>query len=364
MKYTRRWIIPTLIIFLFALSIQAVEVDVESGVIRGTCVYVHETFGSAQTDISQADFAMLAIEPGDVLEITIAGISLAVPYVYLPGEVPLGTPRAFHYGEYDLEIGLEYGNFVRTYDVHVGMPVEVSLLEAGGYAIQLAVQHIERPTDRASYETDDAFANFRMIACGSIASGRLYRSSHPASDDPRSQYVAALMERACIRTVLNVGESATGLEAAYVYNPMYRELGEDGMILALNLGLIVDSPVFRHGLKQAIEFIAAGEPPFLIHCWEGKDRTGVLAAVLEALLGASLHDIVADYMTTYSNYYGITVEHDLYDSTCSLILAKLEEMGHGEALTPDNVNSIVERYIREHVGISEDVLSMLRAVLQ
>ena len=69
-------------------------------------------------------------------------------------------------------------------------------------------------------------------------------------------------------------------------------------------------------------------------------------------------------MKTYSNYYGITVGHDLYDSTCSLILAKFQEMGHGEAVTADNVNAIVERYILEDAKVSEDVLSMLRAVLE
>jgi len=364
MKHHCHWIISALGILVVAATIQAAEVDLESGIIHGTCVYVHETFGSAQTDISRADFALLGLEPGDVLEIAIAGISLRVPYVYTPGDVPPGSLRAFHYGEYDLEIGLEYGNFVKEYGIQAGMRLEVSLLEDRGYAVELAVQHIERPTDRASYGSDEAFANFRMISCGSIAADRLYRSSHPACDDPRSPYAAALMERADVQTVINVGESSAGLDAAYAYSSTYRELGVAGRILALDLGLIVDSPVFRQGAKQAIEFIASGEPPFLIHCWEGKDRTGVLAAILEALLGASLDDIVADYMTTYSNYYGITVGHELYNDTCELILSKLEEMGHGEAITSENVNSIVETYVLEDVGVSKDVLSMLRDVLR
>jgi protein tyrosine/serine phosphatase len=36
--------------------------------------------------------------------------------------------------------------------------------------------------------------------------------------------------------------------------------------------------------------------PYLIHCYAGVDRTGFMAIVLEALMGASLHDIIDDYL--------------------------------------------------------------------
>ena len=60
--------------------------------------------------------------------------------------------------------------------------------------------------------------------------------------------------------------------------------------------------------------------PYLIHCTEGKDRTGFVCAVLEALCGASYEEIVADYMITYENYYGITRESapDSYNAIARL----------------------------------------------
>jgi len=51
-------------------------------------------------------------------------------------------------------------------------------------------------------------------------------------------------------------------------------------------------------------FIIANDGPYLIHCTEGKDRAGFVSAVLEALMGADLQEIVADYMKSYENYYG------------------------------------------------------------
>ncbi len=47
-----------------------------------------------------------------------------------------------------------------------------------------------------------------------------------------------------------------------------------------------------------------------MHCTEGKDRTGFICMLLEALAGASYKEMVADYMITYDNYYDITEKKD------------------------------------------------------
>jgi protein-tyrosine phosphatase len=49
---------------------------------------------------------------------------------------------------------------------------------------------------------------------------------------------------------------------------------------------------------EILRLIAAGEVPLLFHCAAGKDRTGVVAAVLLALVGVSRKEIVADYHAT------------------------------------------------------------------
>src|SRR5207249_1377732 len=51
----------------------------------------------------------------------------------------------------------------------------------------------------------------------------------------------------------------------------------------------------KAGIVQAIELLAAEtEGATLFHCQTGKDRTGVLAAILLRLLGVSVEDAVAD----------------------------------------------------------------------
>ncbi|NUR84124.1 MAG: tyrosine-protein phosphatase [Nonomuraea sp.] len=63
----------------------------------------------------------------------------------------------------------------------------------------------------------------------------------------------------------------------------YLEVSEDGVA----------------NLRQAIEAIAE-EPnaPLVVHCAAGKDRTGILVALVLTLLGVSEEDIVADYALT------------------------------------------------------------------
>jgi protein-tyrosine phosphatase len=53
-------------------------------------------------------------------------------------------------------------------------------------------------------------------------------------------------------------------------------------------------------LSEALETIAAevAEHPTVFHCVAGKDRTGIVAALVLALLGVSDEDIVADYALT------------------------------------------------------------------
>ncbi|MGE6738405.1 tyrosine-protein phosphatase, partial [Streptomyces sp. NPDC059900] len=51
-------------------------------------------------------------------------------------------------------------------------------------------------------------------------------------------------------------------------------------------------------LRQALETIASGSGPQVFHCASGKDRTGLLAALVLALLGVADDDIAADFALT------------------------------------------------------------------
>ena len=61
----------------------------------------------------------------------------------------------------------------------------------------------------------------------------------------------------------------------------------------------------RTGILQALRACAEAEGGVLFHCAVGKDRTGVLAALLLMIAGAEDEVIVRDYGRSYDNLIGL-----------------------------------------------------------
>jgi protein-tyrosine phosphatase len=57
----------------------------------------------------------------------------------------------------------------------------------------------------------------------------------------------------------------------------------------------------------------------VVHCIEGKDRTGYVCALLEGLCGVTYDEIVADYLITYDNYYQKTPE--THSDVCNALVS-------------------------------------------
>ena len=61
-----------------------------------------------------------------------------------------------------------------------------------------------------------------------------------------------------------------------------------------------------------VKYMISHEGPYFIHCWEGKDRTGYIVAILLSLIGASKQEIVTDFMESYVNFFKIEVGSETY----------------------------------------------------
>lgn len=67
----------------------------------------------------------------------------------------------------------------------------------------------------------------------------------------------------------------------------------------LAYALLVEDDDARAGLRRAVEILAeVREGSGLFHCFAGKDRAGVTAAVVLTILGVSREDIFRDYLRT------------------------------------------------------------------
>lgn len=120
-------------------------------------------------------------------------------------------------------------------------------------------------------------------------------------------------------------------------------------------------------LRQALELIAAEDAPQVFHCASGKDRTGLLAGLVLALLGVAEDDIVADFALTelatgrlvadwHATHPGRTLRWPGYGrapaEVMRLFLSDLAA-GYGS----------VHGYATRHLGVDEALIARLRTRL-
>ena len=67
---------------------------------------------------------------------------------------------------------------------------------------------------------------------------------------------------------------------------------------------------FKARLADGLRILMDRPFPWVIHCMEGKDRTGLVCVLLGALMDADYDELVEDFMTSFTNYYGVTKESD------------------------------------------------------
>ena len=98
----------------------------------------------------------------------------------------------------------------------------------------------------------------------------------------------------------------------------------------------------------------------------GKDRAGFASALLECLMGATYEEVVADYMTTYVNYYHLEAGSEQYEavknSNIVSILTTITGAKEGADLSKVDLAAAAADYIRS-AGLTQAELDALQANL-
>ena len=128
----------------------------------------------------------------------------------------------------------------------------------------------------------------------------------------------------------------------------------------LSLGIDVTEESFRAGLAKGLAFFAENEGVYAVHCTEGKDRAGFVSALLECFSGASYEEVVADYMTTYENYYGVEKDSEKYTAIAGSNIIKTLETAFGvEDLETADLQAEAEEYMRQ-IGLTDAQIGKLK----
>ena len=344
-------------------------------------------YGNPDIDLA-ADTMLETFELGDIVTVTVEGYgSYDVPVCSNYDDVFMGEKLlrtvpgkpmlclAINYGQLGMEMGIiekapagaDYAYQVKE-GIEFPINVTIEMKEKGGYVDRLALGLLNRTDDKENYPelTDAEFANFREITTTGIAPKTLYRSSNPVKPDiGREKYADKAAEEAGIKTFINLSDSEQVAKAYEGFDDSYYSKQN---VIYLSLPVTFTSDTFKEGLAEGFRFIIANEGPYLFHCAEGKDRAGLTAAVLEALMGASIDEIMEDYEKTYINYYDVQdgvqkpIAPEVLQTIREIIVRNMTASFEAEDITAPTLAEAAEKYLLA-IGLTADEITALRGKL-
>ena len=251
-----------------------------------------------------------------------------------------------------------------------GHDVTISMVEKYGCLDVQNAMNVTYSNERDDYSdlTDAEFANARTVEAGNIVSGILHRSTTPFTNDiNRAYYVATYLEKEKVKSVLNLADTEEKM-LSYDMPAYSRQLWESGNVILCPLKADPTADEFVNTLVAGLKELPSHPAPYLVHCMEGKDRTGYVCALLEGLCGATYEEIVADYLVTYYNFYLMTPEDapevcntlvTLRLNPCLMFYAGISD----ETLLPDvDFAQAFTNFLLTH-GMSQDQIDALVSAL-
>ena len=355
---------------------------------------VHETeFGGVYIEMTIEDFNALGFEYGDSVDVVFSnGYRLDdIPY-YNGYYVDPGNPLLVGYPGYDyIKATVNYGQDLwDTANLKIGAEKEekpdtglwlnadleehdtasVYLHEKGKYLDIEQASDIHYKDERDQFPSDEVFANFRAVNMGNLKENVIYRSASPCDNQhKRAPYVNDLIEQAGVNAILDLADTEVKIEryinADDFSSPYFLSLYENGKVLPIGLNMNFYSEEFAAKTAKGFADLSKLDTPYLIHCTEGKDRTGFVCMLVEMLAGSDYQAIVDDYMITYDNYYQITKEKDpaRYDVILQRNLIAMMKYVTGadeEGLKTADLAAAAEKYLL-NAGMSEEDLAAFKA---
>ena len=345
-----------------------------------TTIYEIAKHGNLILYMYGADLFNKGFEHGDIVEIAIGEKKWDVPLCTSYSDVDNGQAVLRATGDTDgVVLAINMGDFATIagiaqktaieenpgyrWDYLMESPVQIKITmkEEGGYREQWLIHQLIRTNERTDYSHlgGEAFANFRVINTTGIGVNKLYRSSSPINPAlGRNTYADAAARDAGIMTVVNLADPSNtyvGTENAYYCTCQ---------VAYVNLGMDFLSEATLSGLAEGMRFIINNDGPYLIHCNEGKDRAGFVSTLLECLMGATMNEVIDDYMVTYYNYYGVEEGSEKYNAVVNNNLIKVLNTAFKiNDVYKANLAAEAEAFLIEDAGLTAEEVALLKTKL-
>ncbi len=175
---------------------------------------------------------------------------------------------------------------------------------------------------RDDYDSDEAYVNFHSISGGELRDNYLYRGSHPCNIGimgDRYLYANRLLESNSITYFINLANTEQEL-SNFLDNEdssinYYRQLWSNKTYITKHFSVInasdesnIEVAIF---FKQLIKSNIDSNNRIYVHCNEGKDRTGFVCLIIEALCDCDYKTIKNDYLLSFINLYDLDEQKDV-----------------------------------------------------
>ena len=373
---TVRLIKPILILFLvFLTSVCCSCGEAGSLKLENTSIEHETEFGGAYIHITIQDFLNLGFQFGDSVQVEFSNgyILKDIPF-YNGYFVSKGDPLLIGYPGYPYikVIFNSDDDLWAAAGLNESVTASVLLNEKGKYMEVMEERSLVQLTDRAAFDSDASFANFRSLKGGRLKENYIYRSSSPIDNTyKRAAYAETLMEKAGIQLILNLSDSEEVLRKhiANAETPVdyYVRLYEEGRVLLAQMTISYSTPEMKKKTADLLRTVSTLEGPYFMHCALGKDRTGFLSLLLEMLAGAQYQEMLNDYMLSYDSFYHVTRLSDpqKYDVILKNDFTGLiRDIINDDSVDPASANlvSYAEQYLREG-GMSDADIDALKAAI-
>ena len=329
-------------------------------------IHRDDEFGGAYIDISIDGFNKLGFKFGDSLNLKFSNDVEYKDIGYYSGYyVPAGQELVVGYPGYDyVKFCINYGDDVYTINnFNKDTKVTITVNKEAKYKDIEDTLSINYSDDPTAYTSEEEFANFREITAGNVKQGILYRGASPIDNRRnRTEIVDKLLQQNNILYDIDLADKGpTG--SNYKINSYMQSLIDDNKVSFLGMAAAYKNDDFANKLKQMFLDILDNEGPYYIHCLEGKDRTGYVCMVIEALLGASYEELVDDYFITYHNYYGIEKGDRKYEVIKEI---HIDEMIRFVFEFDQSVNLLSASYFSKvnsyllHIGLTQDQINQVQ----
>lgn len=106
-------------------------------------------------------------------------------------------------------------------------------------------------------------------------------------------------------------------------------------------------------VKAVFSYLAKAENyPIYMHCWGGADRTGTIAMLLQALLGADIKDFLDDYEITTLSIWGVRSRNT------ELFLGTIKRL---DEFLGENIQEKTENFLLS-CGVTKDEIEKIREI--